>query len=309
MQKITPHLWYDKEAKEAAEFYASAFPNSKIISTSVLRDTPSGDCDIVSFELAGYRFMAISAGPYFKFNPSISFILNFDPSKDLNAREHLDTLWNKLSEGGTALMPLDEYPFSKRYGWVQDKYGVSWQLMLTDPDGEDRPFIIPSLLFVTEGCDKAEEATNFYISVFDHAPRAVAGESNRGMIARYPAGMKPNKEGAVMFTDFMLANQWFAAMDGSSQMHTFKFNEAVSLMVACKNQEEIDYFWEKLSAVPESEQCGWLKDKYGVSWQIVPTALDEMMASDDEEKIKRVTEAFLKMKKFDIAELERAYNA
>lgn len=299
MQKIVPHLWFNTEAKEAAEFYASIFPESKVTGVTTLHDTPSGDTDIVTFDLAGYSFMAISAGPLFKFNPSISFMLNFDPSKDANAQEHLDALWESLAEGGTVLMPLQEYPFSKRYGWIQDKYGLSWQLILTDPAGEERPFIIPSLLYVAGAGGQAEEATDFYLSVFKNA--------RRGVLARYPAGMEPNKEGSIMFTDFMLEGQWFAAMDGSSEMHTFAFNEAISFMVYCKTQEEIDYYWEKLSAVQESEQCGWLKDKFGVSWQIVPTRMHEIMASGNTEQIARVTQAFLKMKKFDLAELERAY--
>ena len=309
MQKITPHLWFDKDAKEAAEFYTSVFPNSKITNLNTLHDTPSGDCDVVTFKIMGYTFMAISAGPLFKFNPSISFMVNFDPSQDKQARTRIDEIWEKLLDGGKALMPLDKYPFSERYGWVQDKYGLSWQLIFTNPEGEERPLIIPSLLFVTDTCDKAEEATDFYLSVFSAKGRSASGGKNtkRGAIVRYPAGMEPNKEGAIMFTDFMLEDQWFAAMDGSSNMHHFKFNEAVSLMVNCVNQKEIDYFWEKLSAVPESEQCGWLKDKYGVSWQIVPTVMDKMMAKGSKEQIARVTEAFLKMKKFDIIELQKAY--
>jgi predicted 3-demethylubiquinone-9 3-methyltransferase (glyoxalase superfamily) len=151
MQKITPHLWFDKEAQEAAEFYVSVFPESKIKDTTTLHNTPSGTVDIVTIELLGQEFMLISAGPL------------------------------------------------------------------------------------------------------------------------------------------------------------FKFNEAISFMVYCDTQEEIDYYWEKLSAVPEAEQCGWLKDKYGLSWQIVPTAMDEMMKEKDNKKLARVTEAFLKMKKFDIASLKRAY--
>ncbi len=298
-QKIVPHLWFDTQAKEAAHFYTAVFPNSKITNITTLHNTPSGDCEVVSFELCGQKFMAISAGPYFKFNPSISFIVNFDPSTDKNAKQSLDNVWEALSEGGQVLMPLDKYPFSEHYGWIQDQYGLSWQLILTSPEGEKRPFIVPSLLFVTDDCDKAEEATEFYVSVFKNA--------KRGALVRYPAGMEPNKEGAVMFTDFTLENQWFAAMDGSARMHHFKFNEAVSFMVRCETQQEIDYYWEKLSAVPAAEQCGWLKDRFGVSWQIVPTVMDEMMASDDKEKVGRVTQAFLKMKKFDIAQLKQAY--
>jgi predicted 3-demethylubiquinone-9 3-methyltransferase (glyoxalase superfamily) len=172
-------------------------------------------------------------------------------------------------------MPLDTYPFSERYGWVQDKYGLSWQLILTNPAGEERPLIIPSLMFVGNVCGKAEEASNFYCSVFKHA--------RRGAIARYPAGMEPDQEGTVMFTDFQLEGQWFAAMD-SAHKHDFTFNEALSFMVHCDNQEEIDYYWGALSAVPEAEQCGWLKDKYGVSWQIVPRALDALLGSSNQEQ-------------------------
>ncbi len=298
MQKIIPHLWYDKEAVEAAKFYTSVFPGSKITNVHAIHDTPSGDCDIVSFDVLGYSFMAISAGPYFKLNPSISFMVNFDPSEDKDASKKLETIWDALMQGGKALMPLDTYPFSKKYGWVQDKYGLSWQLILTDPKGEKRPYITPSLLFTGNVCGKAEEATDFYLSLFK--------DSKRGTIARYPAGMEPDKEGTVMYTDFQLANQWFVAMD-SAHDHKFSFNEAVSLMVECENQEEINHFWETLSAVPEAEQCGWLKDKYGVSWQIVPKDMQSMMSAGTQEQIARVTQAFLKMKKFDIAKLKAAF--
>ncbi|MFC4799778.1 VOC family protein [Neobacillus sp. GCM10023253] len=297
-QKIVPHLWYDKEAKDAAEFYVNIFPDSKITDVTTIHDTPSGDSDIVSFELWGQKFAAISAGPFFKINPSISFMVNFDPSRDKDAREKIDEVWNRLSEGGTALMPLDKYPFSERYGWIQDKFGLTWQLILTNPEGEERPPLIPSLLFVSDQCGNAEEAINFYLSVFKDA--------KQGLIARYPKGMEPDKEGTVMFSEFMLEDQWFTAMD-SAHDHKFSFNEAISFMVYCDTQEEIDYYWEKLSKVPEAEQCGWLKDQYGISWQIVPREMDEMMSKSTPDQLARVTKAFLKMKKFDLEELRKAY--
>jgi predicted 3-demethylubiquinone-9 3-methyltransferase (glyoxalase superfamily) len=299
MQKIVPHLWFDKEAKEAAEFYASLLPNSRVTNTTVIPGTPSGDCDVVSFQVWGYEFMAINAGPLFKINPSINFTLNFDPAQDKDAAKRIDEVWNKLTEGGTVLMPLQEYPFSKRYGWVEDKYGVSWQLILTDPAGEVEPLVIPGFMFVGEKCGKAEEAIQFYVSVFRNA--------HVGNIFRYGANQEPDKEGTVAHAVFTLEGQRFIAMD-SAREHNFNFNEAVSLIVKCDTQEEIDYYWEKLSAVPEAEQCGWLKDKYGVSWQIVPAIMDEMMTTKDEAALARVTQAFLKMKKFDIATLEKAYN-
>lgn len=110
MQKIIPHLWFDKEAKEAAQFYSSVFPGSKVTNTTTIHDTPSGDCDIVSFQVWGYSFMAISAGPMFKFNPSVSFMVNFDPAQDKDARDHVDRVWARLSAAGNVLMPLDKYP-------------------------------------------------------------------------------------------------------------------------------------------------------------------------------------------------------
>lgn len=304
MQKIIPHLWFDSQAVEAADFYTSVFPESRVTHTTTLHNTPSGDCDIVSFVLWNKEFMAISAGPIFTFNPAVSFMVNFDPlffgtseDRDSVALNALNTAWDKLSEGGKVLMPIDAYPFSKRYGWVQDKYGVSWQLILADSAGEPRPAIIPSLMFTETKCGKAEDAMAFYLSVF-HAAQS-------GSIHRYPEGMAPDKAGAVMFADFRLEDTWFAEMD-SAREHGFDFNEAISFLVNCNNQEEIDYYWEKLSAVRESEQCGWLKDKYGVSWQITSAEMQKMMAEGTEEEIDRITDAFLPMKKIEIAKIKKA---
>lgn len=298
MQKIVPHLWFDTQAKDAAAFYCNVFPESKIVSSTVLRDTPSGDTDFVTFNLSGYDFMAISAGPLFPLNASISFMLNFDPSHDDNAEEKMRAMWSQLSDGGEILMPLQEYPYSKLYGWVKDKFGITWQLILTNPEGEPRPFIIPSLMFSGEQVNHAEQALTFYADVFKNA--------KLGTVARYPQATGPAKEGAVMFSDFMIENQWFAAMDSGVEQD-FTFNEGISLLINCDSQDEIDYYWEKLSAVPEAEQCGWLKDEFGVSWQVSPTAMNKMMAEGTPEQINRVTQAFLKMKKFNIAELEAAY--
>lgn len=250
-QKIVPHLWFDKEAREAASFYTSIFKNSKVTNVNKIYDTPSGDCDIVSFELSGQQFMAISAGPLFKFNPSISFLVV------CKTKEEVDNLWARLSEGGKVLMEIGEYPFSQRFGWAADKFGLSWQIILDDGHHPYKHKITPTLMYVGNVAGRAEDAMKFYASVFP--------DSRVGDIARYPAGMEPEKEGTVMHGAFILGNQEFFAMD-SAGPHEFNFNEAVSLMVYCKNQEEIDYFWKKLSADPKSEQCGWLKDKYGVSW-------------------------------------------
>ncbi len=292
MQKITPHLWFDKEAKEAAKFYTSVFRDSKINNTTLFHNTPSGTVDITTIELLGQEFTLISAGPLFKFNPSISFLVA------CKTKDEVEALWEKLSEGGTVLMELGEYPFSERYGWVQDRYGLSWQVMFIGGH-EIRQKITPTLMFVDKQWGKAEEAINFYTTVFHDA--------KVGDILRYNKGEEPDKEGTIKHAAFALEGLDFAAMD-SARVHNFTFNEAISFIVHCKLQEEIDYYWEKLSADPKAEQCGWLKDKYGVSWQIVPTIMEEMLKDEDKEKVMRVTEAFLKMKKIDIELLMKAYN-
>ncbi|HEX3581886.1 MAG TPA: VOC family protein, partial [Thermoanaerobaculia bacterium] len=235
MQKITPHLWFDKEAKEAAALYTSIFPNSRIKRQSTLHNTPSGDVDLLSIELSGSEFALISAGPLFQFNPSISFLVA------CAKKDEVDRLWSELSKGGTPMMELGSYPFSERYGWIQDRYGVSWQLMYGQRQG-----ITPVMMFTGSVDGKCEEAIRFYTSVFHHSS---AGQMMHG----------PN--GTVQFGQFMLEGQSFAAMDGQGQPHKFRFNEAISLIVHCDDQQEIDYYWERLSADPKAEQCGWLKDR------------------------------------------------
>lgn len=290
MQKITPHLWFDTQAKEAADLYISTFPNSQIKTTTVLHNTPSGTVDILTIDLAGQEFTLLNAGPLFKFNPSVSFLVA------CATKDEVDEVWKKLSASGQALMELAKYPFSEWYGWTQDRFGLSWQVMLMG-DSEIKQKITPTMMFVGDVCGEAEEAINFYAAVFQNT--AV------GDIMRYEAGEEPDKEGTVKHAGFTLEGQAFAAMD-SAHKHDFAFNEAISFIVHCETQEEIDYYWEKLSAVPEAEQCGWLKDQYGFSWQVVPNVMDKMMQENDAEKIARVTEAFLQMKKFDIATLEKA---
>ncbi|MDP3986869.1 MAG: VOC family protein [Nanoarchaeota archaeon] len=288
-QKITPHLWFDKEAKEAAEFYVSIFPDSEIKQVSTLHDTPSGDCDIVSFSICEFGFMAISAGPLFKINPSISFHVR------CRSAEEVDRYSEKLSEGGKALMPLGSYPFSERYAWIEDRFGVSWQIIYTDKEFSQK--IVPAFMFTQDVSGRTKEAIEHYTKVFP--------ESEIKSVLEYGKNEFNEKEENVMYSEFILMNEEFIAMD-SGAGHNFKFNEAISFIVNCDTQEEVDYYWE-LSAVRDEEQCGWLKDKFGVSWQIVPSILGEMMADEDKEKVARVTQAFLKMRKFDIAKLKEAY--
>jgi predicted 3-demethylubiquinone-9 3-methyltransferase (glyoxalase superfamily) len=290
MQKITPFLWFDDNAEEAVNFYVSVFGNSKTVSVTRFGEAgpgPKGSVLTVKFELEGQQFTALNGGPRFKFTPAVSFYVACETPQEV------DKLWEELSEGGTALMPLDKYPFSEKYGWVADKFGLSWQLNLASFGQR----ITPCLMFVGEQNGKAEEAMNFYVSLFKN--------STVDRVERYVAG-EPNVEGAVKHGVFSLSGQKFIAMDGGKD-HPFTFTEAQSFVVDCKAQEEVDEFWAKLSEGGQESQCAWLKDKYGLSWQIVPTVLIEMLQDKDPEKAKRVMEAMLRMTKIDIATLKQAY--
>ena len=276
---IYPCLWFDGNAKEAAEFYCTVFPNTVITAENPM---------VVMFESAGQKFMLLNGGPHFKLNPSVSFYVVFETVAEV------DKTWESLFEGGSALMPLDKYDWSEKYGWVQDKFGVNWQLSTGKMEDVGQKFT-PSLMFTNAQAGKAEQAVQFYTSVFD-------GSSVTG-IMRYSAS-DPDIEGTVKHAQFRLGEQVFMAMD-SSFPHVFNFNEAISFVVNCETQEEIDYYWEKLSAVPEAEQCGWLKDQFGVSWQLVPNILGKLMSNPS--KSERVVNSFMQMKKFDIEKLLQAY--
>lgn len=305
--KVVPHLWFDAQAVAAAAFYADVFPDSAVNHTARLVDTPAGDCDLVSFTVWGMPFEAISGGPMFSINPSISFIVNFDPLRwgegdaaKSEAMAALDAIWARLIEGGKALMPLDTYPFSERYGWVEDKYGVSWQLMLTQPEGDPRPPIVPTMLFTGDNYGKAEAARSCYLSVFKH--------STPGSLVHYGEGQPPHQAGTVMFSDMALGDMWLAMMDAPGT-HDFSFNEGVSLIVYCEDQAEVDHYWDSLIADPDSGQCGWLKDAWGVSWQMVPSAMHAMLYDSTPAQIDRVMRTAFTQKKFDIAALEAAFQA
>jgi predicted 3-demethylubiquinone-9 3-methyltransferase (glyoxalase superfamily) len=298
-RRIIPSLWFDRQAEEAAYFYASLFENAKVgepvRATKAGFEThglTAGTVMSIDLELEGLEFIAINGGPLFKFTPAISFLVA------CRTKDEVDRLWAKLAPGGAALMELGEYPFSERYGWTQDQYGLSWQVMAAG----DRPInqkIIPTLLYVGAQAGKAEEAMRLYASVFP--------SSSVGPIDRYGRGEEPDKAGTVKHASFTLEGQEFAAMD-SAWAHQFTFNEAISLMERCETQKEIDRSWAALTADGGQEgMCGWLKDKFGVSWQIAPVRLEEMMRDPDVRKVERVTAAFLKMKKLDIAELEKAF--
>jgi len=298
-QKITPNLWFDRQAEEAARLYTAIFNNSGIgrifragKAGYEIHGLPEGTVMTVEFEIEGQRFIAINGGPLFKFTPSISFLIA------CRTKDEVDALWQRLSEGGAPLMELGTYPFSERYGWTRDRYGLSWQVMAMG-DLPIKQKITPTLMFVGDQCGKAEAAIHLYTSVFSR--------SGIGGITRYGRGEEPDKEGTIKHAAFTLENQEFAAMDSALE-HDFSFNEAVSLMAGCENQHEIDSYWEKLTADGGQESvCGWLKDRFGVSWQVTPNILEDMLMDADKAKVERVTDAFLKMKKFDIEELKKAY--
>ena len=280
-QVITPAMWCDGTADEAAQFYTDVFRD-----TSIAEQVP-GLAATVSIH--GFRLSLINGGNQYAPNPSISCILNFDPllfGGEEQARAYLDELYKRLSTGGV-LMELGEYPFSPRYAWVRDRFGMTWQLMLTDPDGDPRPFVIPSFMFGGTNHAHAEEATDAWIALFDNA--------RRGALYRYEEG-GPLDAGTVMFTDFTLRGTWMAATD-SGTFHDFTFTPGVSIIVSCRDQEEIDRYWAGLSAVPEAERCGWCVDRWGVSWQVVPHNIAELMADA------ATRDKILHMGKIDLTEL------
>lgn len=275
---IHPCLWFDSKARAAAEFYCSVFANSRITS-----DTPV----VVNFELYGQKFMALNGGPMFTINPSVSFFVICESEVET------DSVWNKLMDGGQALMPLGKYEWSDKYGWCQDRFGVSWQVAygkLSDVGQR----ITPSLLFVGQQHGKAGEAIDFYMSIFPNS--SVTGVLKYGIEEEEP-------EGTVKHAQFTINNYVVMAMD-SAGPHAFSFNEAVSLVVACKDQQEIDYYWQQLTDGGEESKCGWLKDRFGISWQIVPAQLGIWMSEPG--RARRITDAFLKMTKMDIEKLENA---
>ncbi len=280
-QVITPAIWCDGTADEAAQFYADVFRD-----TSIAEQAP-GIAATVSIH--GFRLSLINGGNQYAPNPSISCILNFDPllfGGEEQARDYLDELYERLSTGGV-LMELGEYPFSPRYAWVRDRFGMTWQLMLTDPDGDPRPFVIPSFMFGGTNHAHAEEAKDAWIALFDNA--------RRGALYRYEEG-GPLDAGTVMFTDFTLRGTWMAATD-SGTFHDFTFTPGVSMIVSCRDQEEIDRYWAGLSAVPEAERCGWCVDRWGVSWQVVPHNIAELMADA------ATRDKILRMGKIDLTKL------
>lgn len=276
--KLQPCLWFDGQAKNAATFYCSIFSNAKIVV-----DTPM----VVKFELEGKMIMGLNGGPKFRINPSISFFVT------CTSVEEIEQTWEKLMDGGKAMMPLAKYPWSEKYGWLVDKFGMTWQLILGElPDTGQK--IICSFLFTGDKYGQARQAMEHYTSIFPG--------STINQLELYQAG-EAQPEGSLKFGQFSLINEQFAAMDGFGA-HEFVFNEGVSILVECENQEEIDHYWNSLTAGGRESMCGWLVDKFGVSWQIVPRIFGSLMTNPD--KAGKVMQELMKMKKIEISTLLHA---
>lgn len=289
--QITPCLWFDNKAEEAAAYYISIFKNSKIEYVTHYgkegyeeHGQKEGTVLTIDFSLNGQLFTAFNGGPHFKFNPSVSFYVVCETENEITG------LWERLSEGGSILMPLDKYEWSERYGWVGDRYGLTWQLSLGKLEDTGQK-ISPALLFMGSHHHQAEEAVHFYTTIFPDS-------GVRGILKYGDGGTET--PGTVKHAQFTLKNQTFMIM-GNSKAHDFEFNEAISFQVFCDTQDQIDYFWNKLSYGGGEGKCGWLRDMYGISWQVIPAALRNLLNNPD--KSDKVMKALLKMKKYDIAKL------
>lgn len=299
-QKIVPNLWFDDQAEQAVRLYTSLFPDGRIHAVTryaavgqEIHGRPAGSVMTVDFEVAGFRMIALNGGPHFRFTPAISFFLTVETA------EEVDRIWSALEDGGTALMPLDAYAWSPRYGWIQDRYGLTWQVAQGSVEEAGAP-VVPMLMFVSDG-PVAQEAMRRYVAIFDDA--------SVDAVMSFPPGVPGGMDGGLMLGRFRLDGQRFLAMDASSDVHSFGFNEAVSLAIGCDSQAEIDRYWQALTegGDPQAQQCGWLKDAFGVAWQVHPNELGEMLRDSDSAKVERVTNAFLRMKKFDLAALREAF--
>jgi len=290
---IIPHLWFDSEAQQAARFYVSLFGDGSILNVSrygkagaEVSGKPEGSVVTVTFTIAGMTITAINGGPQFQFTPAISLFVTCPQASEV------DRLYDALSGDGSVLMPLGSWPFSERYAWVNDRYGVSWQLF----KGDGGPSIAPCLMFTGEQYGRAMEAISFYGAVF--GPSAVENVS-------WYEPSEGEREGTVKHAECTIGTTRFMMMD-SGYDHGFGFTPAVSFMVGCSDQYRIDRLWSLLSAQPQAEACGWLQDKFGISWQIVPEELGQIMSVDDPVKAENVMKTMYAMKKLDIAALRLA---
>jgi predicted 3-demethylubiquinone-9 3-methyltransferase (glyoxalase superfamily) len=295
--EIVPCIWLDDQAEQAAALYLKAVGDGRILGMSRYpqsHDNPSrrprGSVLTVDLELPGRRLTLLNGGPIFKPNPSVSFFAY------VATAEAADRLYGALAEGGAPLMPIGSYPWSERYGWIADRFGVSWQVMSARrPPGA--PAITPSLMFVGAQHGRAEEAMRFYTGVFPG--------SRIADVARYAAGEGP--EGTVKLGRFVLSGQDLVAMDGQGE-HRFGFDEGVSLQVMCEDQATLDRYWDALAAGGSHGPCGWLKDRFGLSWQVVPKQIATWMGGGDPAARDRAFQAVMGMGKLDVGAIERAFD-
>jgi predicted 3-demethylubiquinone-9 3-methyltransferase (glyoxalase superfamily) len=278
-ENITPCLWYNNQAREAANLYCAAFENAKITAQSPI---------VTAIDVNGQSLTLLDGGPMYKPNPSISFYYICEKA------DELDRAWNTLSKEGMVLMPLDKYPWSEKYGWINDKFGVSWQISLGKLSDVGQK-LTPCLMFVGKQYGRADEAITHYSSIFKNV--------NVEGILRYGKGESPDEEGRIKHAQISLNNQKFMLME-SAAAHQFGFSEGISLTILCDNQDEIDYYWEKLTESGQESMCGWLKDKFGVSWQIIPSIMGSIMT--DPAKAGKAAQAFMSMRKLNIEQIVQA---
>ncbi|HCL05431.1 MAG TPA: hypothetical protein DHW64_05470 [Chitinophagaceae bacterium] len=274
---IYPCIWFNNNAQEAAAFYCETFTNASILESNPI---------VTRFKAGGLLFMLLNGGPQYKTTPAVSYFVY------CNGETEINRLYDLLKEGGSIVMPLGKYDWSPRYAWVQDRFGVNWQLDVEEINNEQK--IVPNLLFVNEKSRSIRAAREFYMKTFANSMQLM------DMPYPFEAAMG---EGTLLFAQFKLNGFIMNAMSSTLQ-HDYDFSPGNSFVVECDDQKEIDYFWETLGAGGRYDMCGWLADQYGVSWQIVPSILAQLM--QDPEKGPRVIQAFLKMQKFDIQALKDA---
>ncbi len=241
---------------------------------------------VITAAIRGTKMMFLNGGPMYRPTPATSYFVY------CGGVEEIDRIYGALSEGGTVRMPLGEYPWTSRYAWVQDKFGVDWQLDVDDIRSSQK--IVPALLFANEKAGMVKTAMDRYVETFPDS--RILLEAPYPDAAEMPAG-------TLLFAQFRLRDMIVNAMS-SSIPHDFDFSPGNSFVISCRDQAEIDHFWDALGEGGRYDRCGWLADAYGVSWQVVPAILGELMA--DPERAPRVIEAFLKMGKFDLATLLNA---
>lgn len=277
--KITPCLWFDNQAKEAAALYCSVFENAKVTAQSPI---------VTEINLSGQSFTLLDGGPKYKPNASISFYYICEREEELNRA------WEAFNKGGKVMMALDKYPWGEKYGWVTDKFGISWQLALGKVSDVGQK-ITPCFMFTGKQYGRVDEAIAHYSEIFDDAK--VDG------VLRYEVNESPDKEGRVKHAQVVLNGQKFMFMESAQQLN-LTFTEGVSLTIHCNDQEEIDYYWEQLTQSGQESMCGWLKDKFGVSWQIIPVMLGKIMS--DPKKAGKAAQAFMSMRKLNIEQIVQA---